>query len=125
MAQVAAFKISRFNTVTERLQKPFNPLLGETYEMVTSKYRSIVEQVSHHPPITAYHIEGNCYEVFSHSLTTTRFNGRNVITQPPNRVYVVLKLPDGTKEVYSANQPVLSAHNLIIGKLYIDLHGKT
>ena len=43
MARVAAFKISRFNTVTERLQKPFNPLLGETYEMVTTKYRSIVE----------------------------------------------------------------------------------
>jgi hypothetical protein len=27
----------------DRLQKPFNPLLGETYELVTNKFRLITE----------------------------------------------------------------------------------
>jgi len=57
--------------------------------------------VSHHPPITAYHIEGANYELFSHTISTTKFNGLNISTQPPNRTYVILKLPDGTKEMYS------------------------
>ena len=37
---------------------------------------------------------------------------------------MVLKLPDGTRETYSATQPTLYACNLVIGKLYIDINGK-
>jgi len=34
--------------------KPFNPLLGETFELfVPGKYKYFSEQVSHHPPISA------------------------------------------------------------------------
>lgn len=57
MAYVAAFNASRYCAVVGRTTKPFNSLLGETYELVTSKYRFFSEQVSHHPPITAYHCE--------------------------------------------------------------------
>ena len=36
--------------------KPFNPLLGETYELVLpGKYKFLAEQVSHHPPVSAFH----------------------------------------------------------------------
>lgn len=37
--------------IPKRLGKPFNPLLGETYELVTSKFRLFSESVSHHPPV--------------------------------------------------------------------------
>lgn len=30
-------------------------MLGETYELVTEDFRFIAEQVSHHPPISAYY----------------------------------------------------------------------
>ena len=40
-----------------RLRKPFNPLLGETFELVGPDFFSITEQVSHHPPITATYFE--------------------------------------------------------------------
>jgi len=95
LAFVSTFMMSRFCTAVSRLQKPFNPLLGETYELVTNKFRLITEQVSHHPPITAYHIEASSYEVFSQQFTTTKFNGRSIITQPPNRIYILLKLSNG------------------------------
>lgn len=38
-------------------------MLGETYELVTEHYRYIAEQVRHHPPVSAYHIEGNDYKI--------------------------------------------------------------
>lgn len=44
-----------------RLKKPFNPMLGETYELVTEDYRLFAEQVSHHPPISAYIQQGKGY----------------------------------------------------------------
>jgi hypothetical protein len=37
--------------------KPFNPILGETYEAVyEAGHRLYVEQVSHHPPVTAWEV---------------------------------------------------------------------
>jgi hypothetical protein len=43
-----------FPVVQERVAKPFNPLLGETYEYVDPKrvnFKFVAEQVSHHPPV--------------------------------------------------------------------------
>lgn len=51
MMLVTQAMIQGFYTVPKRLGKPFNPLLGETYEIVTSKFRYFSESVSHHPPI--------------------------------------------------------------------------
>lgn len=36
--------------------KPFNPILGETFQAVIGDYEVGVEQISHHPPITAIEI---------------------------------------------------------------------
>jgi hypothetical protein len=32
-----------------RKRKPFNPMLGETYELVTENYRFLAEKVQHTP----------------------------------------------------------------------------
>ena len=45
---VAAFTISAFSTTSAKTGKPFNPLLGETFEMDRSEdegWRCIAEQV--------------------------------------------------------------------------------
>lgn len=65
LALISAFNASRLSTIKDRTLKPFNSLLGETYELVTQNYRLISEQVSHHPPITAYHIESGNFEMYS------------------------------------------------------------
>ena len=61
MVLVAAFNISQYASTEGRLSKPFNPILGETFEMRRMGFDYIAEQVSHHPPISAYHIEGKNY----------------------------------------------------------------
>jgi len=38
-----------FNTIKSRKKKPFNPMLGETYELVTDKFRLVSEKVQHLP----------------------------------------------------------------------------
>ena len=53
VAYVVAYGVSNFSTCADRLLKPFNPLLGETWEFLTDNYRVVTEQVSHHPPISA------------------------------------------------------------------------
>lgn len=49
LAYVAAFTISSYSTTAIRAAKPFNPLLGETYELDRTEdlgFRVINEQVS-------------------------------------------------------------------------------
>ena len=53
LAYVSSYVITNLPCLEKNTTKPFNPLLGETFEMVTDKFRFIAEQVSHHPPITA------------------------------------------------------------------------
>jgi hypothetical protein len=48
LVHVAAFTISSYSTTTNRTTKPFNPLLGETYEcdrLDDLGWRSFAEQV--------------------------------------------------------------------------------
>mmetsp|Transcript_26558 Transcript_26558/g.78885 ORF Transcript_26558/g.78885 Transcript_26558/m.78885 type:complete len:479 (-) Transcript_26558:1654-3090(-) len=43
----------------EKWKKPFNPILGETWQASLSDGSSIaMEQISHHPPVSAFQIEG-------------------------------------------------------------------
>ena len=56
MCAFAATTATGWNQILGRLQKPFNPLLGETYELVTPKFRFFSECVSHHPPIFALNL---------------------------------------------------------------------
>lgn len=44
---VSAFAVSALASNWERLGKPFNPLLGETYELTRPEFRIICEQVSY------------------------------------------------------------------------------
>jgi hypothetical protein len=43
LVYVSLFSIAKFSTIPGRIFKPFNPLLGETYELVTPKYRALAE----------------------------------------------------------------------------------
>lgn len=56
-----------------RLKKPFNPILGETFEFVQDKYIFLSEQVSHHPPITAYNFQGDGFEGEGYSQVKQNF----------------------------------------------------
>jgi hypothetical protein len=72
------------------LSKPFNPLLGETFEFVNpGHYKYIAEQVSHHPPITAYAVIGDAgYTREVAVLGKTRFTKGGLEFYNPYKEYI-------------------------------------
>ena len=86
---VAVYAISMLTSLERQNTKPFNPLLGETFEFVTDNYKFIAEQVEHHPPITAWHCKGNSgYEVWTNSKAKSKFTGKSMSFIPTFRHYV-------------------------------------
>lgn len=45
------------------MEKPFNPILGETYQAWIDGCPVYFEQISHHPPIAAYFMKGRGYTI--------------------------------------------------------------
>ena len=64
--------------------RSFNPVLGETARRALLAFvdgdevRSTLEQVSHHPPITAFDSRGDGFAVFGHFRATPRLAGFRV-----------------------------------------------
>jgi hypothetical protein len=93
MCYVAAFSVSMYSTTSSmRATKPFNPLLGETYECDRWDdlgWRSLAEQVSHHPPVAAQHCEGRAgwvlYQEFS---ITSKFRGKYLSVIPTGNTHL-------------------------------------
>ncbi|CAJ0941006.1 unnamed protein product, partial [Mesorhabditis belari] len=124
MCYVAAFAVSSYSTTGNRTTKPFNPLLGETYEcdrMDDLGWRSFTEQVSHHPPAVAHHAQGRGWEMFQDFTMTSRFRGKYLSIIPIGCTHVVF--PEKGNH-YSFKKVTTTVHNIIVGKLWIDNHGE-
>lgn len=125
LAFVSAYVVTNLTCIERNVTKPFNPLLGETFELETPTFRFLAEQVSHHPPITALECVGKSgYKVWSCNRGKTKFTGKCLELQPCYKYYVELG-PKHGNEKYEIDLPTISAHNLIIGNLYLDLSGKS
>jgi hypothetical protein len=80
---VAAFAASEYASTIGRVAKPFNPLLGETYEYARPDkgYRFFIEQVSHHPPVGAAYAESKKWDYYV-SLISFVPNNNTMLTRP-------------------------------------------
>lgn len=104
-----------------RTWKPFNPILGETYELANhNSVNFIAEQVSHHPPMTAGHAENDHFVYDCTSKLKTKFLGNSVDIYPVGRTRVVLKR---TGHVLDLVPPPTKVHNLIFGRTWVDNPG--
>jgi hypothetical protein len=43
LAFISAFFVSNVSSLEKAKKKPFNPMLGETFEIVTSRYKYLAE----------------------------------------------------------------------------------
>uniref|UniRef100_A0A3P8X3E1 Oxysterol-binding protein n=1 Tax=Cynoglossus semilaevis TaxID=244447 RepID=A0A3P8X3E1_CYNSE len=121
---VAAFAVSAVASQWERTGKPFNPLLGETYELVREDegYRLISEQVSHHPPVSAFHAQSLKHEFEFHGsiYPKLKFWGKSVEAEPKGTMTLELLKH---KDVFTWTNPVCCVHNIILGKLWLEQYG--
>ncbi|GAB2235213.1 hypothetical protein Droror1_Dr00027707 [Drosera rotundifolia] len=118
---VAAFAVSGYASTEGRICKPFNPLLGETYEAdyPDKGLHFFSEKVSHHPMIVACHCEGTGWKLWGDSNLKSKFWGRSIQLDPVG--VLTLEFDDG--EVFQWSKVTTSIYNLILGKLYCEHYG--
>ncbi|KAI4338482.1 hypothetical protein MLD38_023537 [Melastoma candidum] len=118
---VAAFAVSGYASSKGRPCKPFNPLLGETYEADYPEkgVRFISEKVSHHPTLFACQCEGRGWTFWGDSNIKTKFWGQSIQLNPVGQLN--LQFDDG--ETFTWSKVTTSINNLILGKVYCDHHG--
>lgn len=122
LAWIAVYAAAQLTICERNCTKPFNPLLGETYEYVTDDFEFLSEQVSHHPPVTANYCRGRKtkYVLYNNQKTNTKFTGKSLDFHQQYRTYIEF---GDLNEKYEIIAPTLSAHNLIIGTPYVDIGG--
>ncbi|KAI7732527.1 hypothetical protein M8C21_018864, partial [Ambrosia artemisiifolia] len=95
LLNVAAFAVSGYASSEGRHCKPFNPLLGETYEADYPEkgVRFFSEKVSHHPTLIACHCDGRGWKFWGDSNIRTKFWGRSIQLDPVG--VLTLEFDDG------------------------------
>uniref|UniRef100_A0A3P8U9Z4 Oxysterol-binding protein n=1 Tax=Amphiprion percula TaxID=161767 RepID=A0A3P8U9Z4_AMPPE len=124
MCLVAAFSVSSYSTTVHRTAKPFNPLLGETYELDRLEefgYRSLCEQVSHHPPAAAHHvISQRGWTLWQEITIASKFRGKYLSIMPLGAIHLHFH---ASGNHYVWRKVTSTVHNIIVGKLWIDQSG--
>ncbi|KAI1619812.1 Oxysterol-binding protein-domain-containing protein [Exophiala viscosa] len=119
---VSAFAVSALSNarVKERsIRKPFNPMLGETYELVREDrgFRFVAEKVSHRPVQLAFHAESSQWTFTQSPLPSQKFWGKSseIITEGKARLIL-----HSTGEVYSWSAATCFLRNIIAGEKYVE-----
>uniref|UniRef100_A0A673AR40 Oxysterol-binding protein n=1 Tax=Sphaeramia orbicularis TaxID=375764 RepID=A0A673AR40_9TELE len=124
MVYVAAFSISGYAWASWRYRyKPFNPVLGETYESHREDrgFHYISEQVSHHPPVSACHAESENFTFWQDQRWKNKFWGKSVEIISSGLVNVTLpKYGDH----YEWNKAVTCIHNVLSQQRWLEHYGE-
>ncbi|KAG5929002.1 hypothetical protein E4U42_007499 [Claviceps africana] len=126
---VSAFAVSQFSgsRAKERaIRKPFNPLLGETFELVRTSndvpggFRLLVEKVQHRPVRLAMQADSAAWSFSQSPAPGQKFWGKSAEITTDGRVRVVLRLSDGNDELYSWNVATMFLRNVVMGEKYVE-----
>ncbi|XP_066917849.1 oxysterol-binding protein-related protein 1-like [Clytia hemisphaerica] len=120
---VSVFMISCNASTESRIGKPFNPLLGETFELIREDmdFKICAEQVSHHPPVSALYAESESgFELTMTMQPELKFWGKDIEVKPKGGV--TIKIPK-YNDIYTFDYISSGVHNIIVGQLWIELYG--
>lgn len=123
---VTAFAVSSLSNyrVRERaIRKPFNPMLGETFELIREDrgFRFIAEKVSHRPVQLAYVAESKDWSITQSPMPTQKFWGKSaeIITEGIIRLTL-----HTTGEHFSWSPATCFLRNIIAGEKYVEPTGE-
>ncbi|XP_010949641.1 oxysterol-binding protein 2 isoform X2 [Camelus bactrianus] len=124
MCLVAAFSVSSYSTTVHRIAKPFNPMLGETFELDRLDdmgLRSLCEQVSHHPPSAAHYVFSKYgWSLWQEITISSKFRGKYLSIMPLGAIHLEFQ---ASGNHYVWRKSTSTVHNIIVGKLWIDQTG--
>lgn len=119
---ICAFAVSSIasSRVKERaIRKPFNPMLGETFELVREDrgFRFIAEKISHRPVRMACQAESENWTFTQAPMPTQKFWGKSAELITEGRVRVILH-PTGERFSWAPATSFL--RNIIAGEKYVE-----
>ncbi|XP_074660916.1 oxysterol-binding protein-related protein 8-like isoform X3 [Tubulanus polymorphus] len=129
MKQVVRWYLSGFYKKPKGLKKPYNPILGETFRCYWKSPKTgsrtfyVAEQISHHPPVSAFHItnrkDGYC--VNGSILAKSKFYGNSLsaILDGAARLSFLKRGED-----YLITMPYAHCKGILIGTLSMEYGGK-
>ena len=125
LVYMAAFAISAFSNarVKDRaIRKPFNPMLGETYELVREDkgFRFFAEKVVHRPVRMACQAEAQEWTFIQSPTPVQKFWGKSAEINTEGRVRVFLH---EAGEHYSWTLATSYLRNIIAGEKYLEPSG--
>lgn len=124
---VLTYYMSGWHIKPKGVKKPYNPVLGEFFRCTyaypngtTGVY--IAEQVSHHPPISAYYYVSpeNNILIYGDLRPKSRFLGNTAanIMGGTSRIVLLSRPEDGE---YSISMPNMYARGILFGKMVLEL----
>ncbi|KAI8811795.1 hypothetical protein BJ742DRAFT_674460 [Cladochytrium replicatum] len=133
---VVRFFLSGWHIKPKGVKKPYNPVLGEFFRCrwnfstptspgatstVPSTSLYVSEQVSHHPPISAwYYVNPRHKLVISGDVRPkSRFLGNSAATLMGGTTRIVMR--DRPDEVYEMGLPNVYARGIVFGTMYMDV----
>jgi len=125
--RVLMYYLSGWHIKPKGVKKPYNPVLGEffrcRYDYANGSHGYyIAEQVSHHPPISAYfyYSPANHLRISGELKPKVRFLGNSVSTvmEGQNRLYLTKRPEDGE---YVITMPNMYARGILFGQMTLEL----
>jgi len=123
MNHVVAFAISSYASSFYRAgTKPFNPIIGETYEYTRADkgWRFVAEQVSHHPPISVCYCESENWSWWQEFRLKNKFWGKSIEAIPTGSLRVNFKKYN---ETIQWNKVTTCIYNIFGQNRYIEHYG--
>ena len=93
--------------------KPFNPILGETFQAKSGDSSIYIEQTCHHPPIYNYYIKHPEYTGFGYSQMEAAAGANSMSVLNIGKLYV--KYNDGV--LHKFHVPKFAISGLMLGKI--------
>ncbi|XP_051049421.1 oxysterol-binding protein-related protein 5 isoform X2 [Phodopus roborovskii] len=129
MKLVLRWYLSGFYKKPKGIKKPYNPILGETFRcrwlhpQTNSHTFYIAEQVSHHPPVSAFYVsnrkDGFC---MSGSITAkSKFYGNSLSALLDGKAKLTFL---NRKEEYTLTMPYAHCRGILYGTMTMELGGK-
>uniref|UniRef100_A0A8D3AB26 Oxysterol-binding protein n=1 Tax=Scophthalmus maximus TaxID=52904 RepID=A0A8D3AB26_SCOMX len=127
--QVVRWYLSGFYKKPKGLKKPYNPILGETFRCcwlhpeTNSCTFYIAEQVSHHPPISAFYIcnRKDGFSISGSILAKSKFYGNSLSAILEGKARLLFLSRD---EEYVITMPYAHCKGILYGTMTLELGGK-
>ncbi|KAK7891719.1 hypothetical protein WMY93_023682 [Mugilogobius chulae] len=127
--QVLRWYLSGFYKKPKGLKKPYNPILGETFRccwlhpQTDSCTFYIAEQVSHHPPISAFHVcnRKDGFSISGSILAKSKFYGNSLSAILDGKARLLFL---SREEEYVITMPYAHCKGILYGTMTLELGGK-